>query len=490
MGWLVLLSLAITLVVCFFLRLNFALGAIVGLLHDVSITLGLLSIMGVEIDLNVMAALLTLVGYSLNDTIIVYDRLRENLRAAPGLDMAGLINRSVNQTLSRTILTSGTTLLATLSLFLLGGGVIHDFALTMVQAFAYIERNDFARAEAAFRAAAVLTPSPALQSWNEFFLARLAEEQGQFSSAIEQYSQIWRVMPHWREVKYREIVCQVKMGFCEPVLDQLITLIRDEPAYFNRALVDPALERGRLLILSALYDLWAEAKKCAEADRERINAVGERLDAWFAPEHPVQLQLGGKIRELEDQANVNNYLAYLKVVEERPGLEKELDDCISREVEDLRNRYKYYLDILQEIRDEASWFPFPAALREFSHEFNESAGIINRAFSCNFKEPEAFKRAQGETPHLAELLRSLRKRLHFLRMVRDGTLFGLTLLKTFIWVEAVGLLLCFISVPVIYFWGESMATPKLSGVPWVPAFLTARPFSMALLAGSSSISAA
>jgi len=132
MGWLVLLSLAITLVVCFFLKLNFALGAIVGLLHDVSITLGLLSVMGVEIDLNVMAALLTLVGYSLNDTIIVYDRLRENLRAAPQLTMSALINRSVNQTLSRTILTSGTTLLATLSLFVLGGGVIHDFALTML----------------------------------------------------------------------------------------------------------------------------------------------------------------------------------------------------------------------------------------------------------------------------------------------------------------------------------------------------------------------
>ena len=132
MGWLVLLSLGITLVVCFILKLNFALGAIVGLLHDVSITLGLLSVMGVEVDLNVMAALLTLVGYSLNDTIIVYDRLRENLRAAPQSTMAQLINNSVNQTLSRTILTSGTTLLATLSLFVLGGGVIHDFALTML----------------------------------------------------------------------------------------------------------------------------------------------------------------------------------------------------------------------------------------------------------------------------------------------------------------------------------------------------------------------
>ena len=132
MGWLILFSLAITLVVCFVLRLNFALGAVVGLLHDVGITMGLLSLMKVEVDLNVMAALLTLVGYSLNDTIIVYDRLRENLRAAPELSMAELINRSVNQTLSRTILTSGTTFLATLSLFLVGGGVIHDFALTVL----------------------------------------------------------------------------------------------------------------------------------------------------------------------------------------------------------------------------------------------------------------------------------------------------------------------------------------------------------------------
>ncbi|MBE6442667.1 MAG: protein translocase subunit SecF [Desulfovibrio desulfuricans] len=132
MGWLVLVALGITLVVCFALRLNFALGALVGLMHDVAITVGIISLMGVELDLNVLAALLTLIGYSLNDTIIVYDRLRENLRAAPQIGMAELINRSVNQTLSRTILTSGTTALATLALLLLGGGVIHDFALTML----------------------------------------------------------------------------------------------------------------------------------------------------------------------------------------------------------------------------------------------------------------------------------------------------------------------------------------------------------------------
>ena len=132
MGWLVLAALAVTVGVCFVLKLNFALGAVVGLLHDVFITVGLLSLLNVEIDLNVMAALLTLIGYSLNDTIIVYDRLRENLRAAPTEKLEELINSSVNQTLSRTILTSGTTFIATLALYLLGGGVIHDFALTML----------------------------------------------------------------------------------------------------------------------------------------------------------------------------------------------------------------------------------------------------------------------------------------------------------------------------------------------------------------------
>jgi preprotein translocase subunit SecF len=132
MGWLVCAALAITVLVCRRLKLDFALGAVIGLLHDVFITLGLLSLMNREIDLNVVAALLTLIGYSLNDTIIVYDRIRENLRADGKRDLAGIINDSLNQTLSRTVLTSGTTFMAVLALFLLGGGVIYDFALTML----------------------------------------------------------------------------------------------------------------------------------------------------------------------------------------------------------------------------------------------------------------------------------------------------------------------------------------------------------------------
>ena len=130
------IGMLITLAACWKLKLNFALGAILALIHDVMVTLGILTLMGVEIDLNVIAALLTLVGYSINDTIVVYDRIRENLRAVPAdIDvkpsMAEIINKSVNQTLSRTIMTSATTLVASLALYLLGGSVIHDFAFTI-----------------------------------------------------------------------------------------------------------------------------------------------------------------------------------------------------------------------------------------------------------------------------------------------------------------------------------------------------------------------
>ncbi len=331
-----------------------------------------------------------------------------------------------------------------------------DPRLRMVRAFLLIEKNDFSHAAACFREAASLTPAPTLQAWNEFLQGRLSEEQGQYGPAIEQYAQVWRVMPQWRDVQYRGIVCRVKMGFAEQVLEQITKLVREEPSYFNRVLIDPGLERGRLLILSSLYDLWAEAKKNAEDERTRINALEARLNDWFPPDHPVQLQLGSKIHKLEALSNINNYIAFLQVVEQRPVLEKELEESIQREVEELRNRYKYYLDVLQEIRDEASWFPFPSVLRDFSSDFNESAGIINWAFACNFNEAETFKRAQDTTPRLNELLRNLKKRLKFLRMVRDGTLFTLTMGKTFIWVEIVGLLFCFIGVPVVVFWGDSL----------------------------------
>jgi preprotein translocase subunit SecF len=111
---------------------RFGVGAIIALAHDVIITVGALSLTNKPIDLTIIAALLTIVGYSVNDTIIVCDRIRENMRKMAREKLEKLINVSINETLSRTILTSGTVLLVLIALFLLGGGVIHDFAFALI----------------------------------------------------------------------------------------------------------------------------------------------------------------------------------------------------------------------------------------------------------------------------------------------------------------------------------------------------------------------
>jgi len=125
-------ALIVSLVIFWFLELKYAMGAIVALIHDVIITVGIFSIFDKEFTLPVIAALLTIIGYSLNDTIIVFDRIRENLRKHHKQPLGFIINRSINETLSRTILTSLTTLIVVTALFILGGGIIHDFAFALI----------------------------------------------------------------------------------------------------------------------------------------------------------------------------------------------------------------------------------------------------------------------------------------------------------------------------------------------------------------------
>ncbi len=116
-------------------ELRFGIGAASALVHDVLIVVGALSVANYEIDLTVVAALLTVVGFSVHDTVIVCDRIRENMRKSRRDNMATLINRSINETLSRTVLTTGTAILVILALFFLGGNVIRGFAFTLLIGF-------------------------------------------------------------------------------------------------------------------------------------------------------------------------------------------------------------------------------------------------------------------------------------------------------------------------------------------------------------------
>ncbi len=111
---------------------QFSLGAILALFHDVIVTLGLFSLIGLEINLSIIAAVLTIVGYSMNDTVVIFDRVRENLRKYSDIKIYELTNISINETLSRTLITSITTLLALLSIFFFGGEILKGFSLAMI----------------------------------------------------------------------------------------------------------------------------------------------------------------------------------------------------------------------------------------------------------------------------------------------------------------------------------------------------------------------
>lgn len=111
---------------------RFSLGAVAALIHDVTITLGIFSILQLDFNLSVVAAVLAVIGYSLNDTIVVFDRIRENFRKVRKKTSLEIVNTSINQTISRTLITSMTTLMVLLSLFFLGGEVIHSFALALI----------------------------------------------------------------------------------------------------------------------------------------------------------------------------------------------------------------------------------------------------------------------------------------------------------------------------------------------------------------------
>jgi preprotein translocase subunit SecF len=125
-------ALLATLVLCWVLKLPYALGALLSLVHDILITVGIFALVNKEFTLEVFAALLTLSGYSLNDTIIVYDRIRENRNKDRKQKFGEMINSAINQTLSRTVLTSLTVFFVILCLFLIGGTVIHDFSFAML----------------------------------------------------------------------------------------------------------------------------------------------------------------------------------------------------------------------------------------------------------------------------------------------------------------------------------------------------------------------
>jgi tetratricopeptide (TPR) repeat protein len=381
------------------------------------------------------------------DASPVWDLL-DQLRAAGG-DRTGKVEKEIRSALQR---------------------FPRDGRLHTLLGFCGVAEGNLSAALDSFREGAALTHSILIQAWNEYLQARVLEMQGRHIEACGRYDNVQRIVPTWEGASYRILVCKVKLGFGEQALEQLNALIASDPNYFNRCLIDPELERGRLLILSTLHLLWSEAEGAVEVEKAKLRELGERIDIWYPEGRPGAERLGASLRDLRVLAEVKNYVACLQVRSGRPLLEKDLAEAIRQDTEQLQERYKRYLTILQNVRDEASWFPFQNILVSFNKEFNECANVINWAFTSNFKEPEIYKKAAEHTAGIEESLRDLKKRLKVLRIVRDTTLFVLTMGKTFFWVEIISLFLCFILVPGIIYFGDriglGMLQETLAGQLW------------------------
>ncbi len=342
-----------------------------------------------------------------------------------------------------------------------------DARLHTLLGFAALERRDYNRAHKHWKEAEALSSSALHQYWHQYLRARLLEIQGRPAEAMDIFQEIVRINPQWTDADYRQIVCRVKMGFAEQVQLPMHQLIEQTPNTFNRFLIDPELERGHLVLLTSLHPLWDEAQRKKNEEQTHIQRLSDELDTWFDSDHPVARLFRERIKELQQLSAITNYMAFLKIVQLRPVVENDISTQIQVEVDNIKARYKKYLSILEGIRDESSWFPFPRILVDFNRDFNNCATILSWAFGANFNTPEAFKKALSHIPTMVATLEKLEKRLRFLRMVRDSTLYALILGKTFFWIEMGLLLVSLICVPTILLFGNQI------GLGWLQELVKA-----------------
>ncbi len=336
-----------------------------------------------------------------------------------------------------------------------------DWRLKSLLGFIYVERGDFSKALQIWKEAESQSSALVHQAWHYFLQARVHELLAKYEQALELYASVKKLLPTWNLPEYRRLVCNVKMGFAEQVQDQFIKMVIGEKEIFNRIILDPELERGHFPIMTALYPLWLNSLEQTAVEKAKLTDLLANVNLWFLPEHPIAAGIRLKIEELIHSLEVKNYIAIQNIIKVRPEIEENLNALKEKELKELKENYKNYLAQLEVIRDEASWFPFPTVLTEFNQNFNDCASILSWAFNSDFKNPEAFRQAQGYIEVLDESIEKLRGKLKFISTVRDATLFFLLLSKTFILIEIIGLILGFLAIPAILFYGNKI------GLSWL-----------------------
>lgn len=339
-----------------------------------------------------------------------------------------------------------------------------DYRPRIMLGFVVMERGDLTRAHAIWKEAQSYCSSALQQSWTCMLQGRALEVSGRYQQAGEAYLEAQRLSPQWLDAGYRRAVCLVKQGFAEQAGSLCLQLIIQDPNLFNRILIDPEMERGALHMLSLLYEPWFEAEQRLEDDRRRLMGLRHELSTWFAEDDEFYLKATERIGEYLKIAEVRNFVPFQAIIQGRMSLERDLQAHVNQESRALKNRFNSYMERLRYIRDEAAWFPFPSILVEFNRAYNKAAANLNWGLKNQFHTPDAFKQANKVAETEAERISSLERKLKFLRIVRDFTLFLLIVGRTFLFLEIVFLVLILVVLPLGIYYGEKSGVEFLMGM--------------------------
>jgi len=318
--------------------------------------------------------------------------------------------------------------------------------------FLAMESGDYSQALFHWQEAERLSYTPLQQSYSLFLQGRLQESEGNHKDAVSIFKRAHVLSPGWLECLYREAVCMVKMGFTGQAMDVFFDLTQRDPHMFNRILIDPELERGRVQILSALWERWHDVETRAEEAREEVELFIKDINERFSKRHAFYELATEDLQRLQKVGKVNNFVAYRQLIRGAEKFQEQLDNQITLEVKRINNSVEYLIDRIKEIQKEAAWFPFPALLRDFNRDFNFCVEKINWIRTQQIKEAGNFRKTLDFLTQIEERIDQLQKKLVTLRIIRDSTLFVLMLGRSFIWFELLGLGLALVAVPaLIYF---------------------------------------
>lgn len=320
-----------------------------------------------------------------------------------------------------------------------------------VQGFLAMEAADWVKAVYYWQEAMRLSYTPMQRAVFLFLQARAMEMQGDFQKAIGLYKLAGKETPRWLEPEYRQGVCMVKMGFADQGMALFTGLMLGDPAVFNKVLVDPELERGRLHVLSALWKPWNAAGLAAAEALEGLGAMSTTLSTHFPPEDEYLKETSAALQDLAGLGAIKNYVAFKDVVAAVGTMREAIKAKLDSEIKTLQARRQARFEELKTIQREAAWFPFPKLLKDFNRDFNFCAAKLNWMRTTTLDVPENFRKSQEALPLVDERIKTLRGRLVSLRIVRDSTYFAMLLGRNFMWMEIAGLALALVLVPLFVY---------------------------------------